>query len=82
MDIQVLNEIANQARQTSLSQVKASIAANAQLKALKGSAVPVLGDPSVPPLEDSPDQIQAPVAPDISPVAQAASTYSSVVGGE
>jgi hypothetical protein len=82
MDIQVLNEIANQARQTSLSQVKASIAANAQLKALKGSAVPVPGDPSVPPLEDSPDQIQAPVAPDISPVARAASIYSSVVGGE
>ena len=46
MDIQVLNEIANQTRQTSLSQVKASIAANAQLKALKGSAVPVPGDPS------------------------------------
>lgn len=82
MDIQVLNEIANQVRQTSLSQVKASIAANAHLKALKGSAVPVPGDPSVPPLEDSPDQIQAPVAPDISPVARAASTYSSVVGGE
>lgn len=82
MDIQVLNEIANQARQTSLSQVKASIAANAQLKALKGSAVPVPGDPSAPPLEDSPDQIQAPVAPDISPVARAASSYSSVVGGE
>ena len=82
MDIQVLNEIANQARQTSLSQVKASIAANAQLKALKGSAAPASADPSVPPLEDSPDQIQAPVAPDISPVARAASTYSSVVGGE
>ena len=36
----------------------------------------------VPPLEDSPDQIQAPVAPNISPVARADSTCSSMVGGE
>ncbi len=82
MDIQVLNEIANQARQTPVYQVKASIAANAQLKALKGSAVPVSADPSKPPSEDILNKSQAPVAPDISPVARAASLYSSGIDGE
>jgi hypothetical protein len=80
MDIQVLNEIANLARQASLSQVRASVSANAQLKALKGSPVPVPGNPATTPIEDSPEQTQDLVTPDISSVARAASAYSAAVG--
>jgi hypothetical protein len=80
MDIQVLNEIANPARQASLSQVRASASANAQLKALKGNAVPAPGNPVPPPFEDSPVQTQDPVTPEISSVARAASAYSAAVG--
>ena len=80
MDIQVLNEIANPARQASLSQVGASVSANAQLKALKGNPVPAPGNPASPPFEDSPEQIQDPVTPEISSVARAASAYSAAVG--
>ncbi len=80
MDIQVLNEIANPVRQASLSQVRASVSANAQLKALKGNPVPAPGNPAPPPLEDSPEQSQDPVTPEISSVARAASAYSAVVG--
>jgi hypothetical protein len=72
MDIQVLNEIASLARQASLSKVSASVSANAQLKGLKGNPVPAL--------EGSPEQVQAPVAPEISSVARAASAYSAAVG--
>ena len=80
MDIQALSEIANPARQTSLSQVGAPVSANAQLKALKGSPVPVLGNPATAPIEDLPEQTQEPVTPDISSVARAASAYSESVG--
>jgi hypothetical protein len=80
MDIQVLNEIANPARQASLSQVKSLVSANAQLKALKGNPVPAPGNPAPPALEDSPEQTQAPVTPEISSVARAASAYSVAVG--
>jgi hypothetical protein len=80
MDIQVLNEIANPARQASLSQVGASAPANAQLKALKGNTVPAPGNPASPPQEGSPEQTQDPVTPEISSVARAASAYSAAVG--
>jgi hypothetical protein len=80
MDIQVLNEIANLARQASLSKVSASVSANAQLKGLKGNPVPAPGTPATPVFEDSPEQVQAPVAPEISSVARAASAYSAAVG--
>ena len=80
MDIQVLNEIANLARQASLSKVSASVSANAQLNGLKGNPVSTPGNPATPAFEDSPEQIQAPVAPEISTVALAASAYSAVVG--
>jgi len=80
MDIQVLNEIANPARQAALTQVNSSVSANVQLKALKGNPVPVPGSPRPSTFEDSPEQVQNPVTPDISPVARAASDYSAVVG--
>ena len=80
MDIQVLNEIASLARQASLSKVSASVSANAQLKGLKGNPVPASGNPAPALLGDSPEQIQAPFAPDISSVARAASAYSAAVG--
>ena len=75
MDTQVLNEIANQARQASLAQARVLASANPQLKALKGN-------PASPVFEDSPvpEQTQDPVTPDISSVARAASVYSAVVG--
>ncbi len=82
MDIQVLNEIANLTRQASLSKVSASVSANAQLKGLKGNLVSAPGNPATPAFEDSPEQDQAPVAPEISSVARAASAYSAAVGGE
>jgi hypothetical protein len=78
MDIQVLNEIANPARKAPLSQVSPSVSANAQLRALKGNPVP--GSPEPLTLEDSPEQNQDPVTPEISPVARAASDYSAAVG--
>ncbi len=80
MEVQILNEIANQARKTPPLQVGAPVSANAQLKALKGNPVPAPGSPAPPPLEDSPEQIQAPVTPEISSVARAASAYSAAVG--
>ena len=80
MDIQVLNEIANQTRQASLSQVRLPVSTHAQLKALKGNPVPAQGNPMPSTLEDSPDQVQDPVTPEISSVARAASTYSATVG--
>lgn len=80
MDIQVLNEIANPARQASLSQVGAPGSASAQLKALKGHPAPSPGNPVSPPSEDSPKQTQEPVTPEISSVARAASAYSAAVG--
>ncbi len=79
MDIQILNEIANPARQVSISQVGASVSANAQLKALKGNPVSAPGNPAPPPFEDSPEQTQGPVTPEISSVARAASAYSAAV---
>jgi hypothetical protein len=78
MDIQVLNEIANPARKAVLSQLSPSVSANAQLRALKGNPVP--GSPEPLTLEDSPEQNQDPVTPEISPVARAASDYSAAVG--
>ncbi|MEE8260455.1 MAG: hypothetical protein V3R14_05590 [Nitrospinaceae bacterium] len=80
MDIQVLNEIANLARQASLSKVSASVSANAQLKGLKGNPVPAPESPVPPPVEGSPEQTQTPVTPEISSVARAASAYSAAVG--
>ena len=80
MDIQVLNEIASLARQSSLSRVSASVSANAQLKGLKGNPAPALESSAPPALEGSPEQAQAPVAPEISSVARAASAYSAAVG--
>jgi hypothetical protein len=80
MDIQVLNQIANQVRQASLSQVGAPVSANSQLKALKGNPVPAPGNPAPPSFKDSPEQIQEPVSPEISSVARAASAYSAAVG--
>lgn len=80
MDIQVLNEIANPARQAALSQVSPPVSANAQLKALKGNTVPVPGSPASLTIEDPLEQNQDPVTPNISPVARAASDYSAVVG--
>ncbi len=79
MDIQILNEIANPARQVSISQVGASVSANAQLKELKGNPVSAPGNPAPPPFEDSPEQTQGPVTPEISSVARAASAYSAAV---
>jgi hypothetical protein len=80
MDIQVLNDIANLARQASFSKVGAPVSANTQLKGLKGNPVPAPGNPAPIAVEDSPEQTQAPVAPDISSVARAASAYSAAVG--
>ncbi|MEE8269906.1 MAG: hypothetical protein V3R23_07805, partial [Nitrospinaceae bacterium] len=80
MEVQILNEIANQARKTPPPQVGAPVSANAQLKALKGNPVPAPGNPVPPPIEDSPVQTQDPVTPEISSVARAASAYSAVVG--
>ena len=80
MDIQVLNEIANLARQASLSKVSASVSANAQLKELKGNPVPAQGSPVPPSVEGSREQIPVPVTPEISTVARAASAYSAAVG--
>jgi flagella basal body P-ring formation protein FlgA len=80
MDIQVLNEIANLARQASLSKVSASVSANAQLKGLKGNPVLAPGSPVPPSVEGSPEQITVPVTPEISTVARAASAYSATVG--
>ena len=80
MEVQILNEIANQARKTPPPQVGAPVSANAQLKALKGNPVPAPGNPVPPPIEDSPVQTQDPVTPEISSVARAASAYSAAVG--
>ena len=80
MDIQVINEIANQTRQASLSQVRLPVSTHAQVKALKGNSVPAQENPESSTLEDSPDQVQDPVTPEISSVARAASTYSATVG--
>ncbi len=80
MDIQVLNEIANQVRQASLSQVRPPVSTNPQLKALKGNPVFAQENPATQTLEESPDQTQDSVSPDISSVARAASTYSATVG--
>jgi hypothetical protein len=83
MDIQVLNEIANLARQASLSKVSTSVSAHPQLKGLKGEPVPAPGSPVPPSLvEGSPEQIQVPVTPEISTVARAASAYSAAIGDE
>ena len=79
MDIQVLNEIANLARQASLSKVSASVSANAQLKRLKGNPVLAPGSPVPPSIEGSPEKISVPVTPEISTVARAASAYSAAV---
>ena len=75
MDIQVLNEIANQTRQASFSQARFPVSANAQVKTLKGN-------PAAPAVEDSrgQGQDQDPITPDISSVARAASVYSATVG--
>ena len=80
MEVQILNEIANQARKTPPPQVGTPVSANAQLKALKGNPVPAPGNPVPPPIEDSPVQTQDPVTPEISSVARAASAYSAAVG--
>ena len=77
MDIQVLIEIASLARQASLSKVGVPVSSNAQLKKLKGNPVPAPGNLAPPLLGDSPEQIQAPVTPDISSVARAASALFS-----
>jgi hypothetical protein len=80
MEVQILNEIANQARKTPPPQVGDPVSANVQLKALKGNTVPAPGNPVPPPFEDSPVQTQDSVTPEISSVARAASAYSAVVG--
>ena len=80
MDIQVLNEIANPARQASLSQAKPSVSTQAQLKALKGNPLFVPENLAPPVVEDSSNSVPEPVTPDISSVARAASAYSAVVG--
>jgi len=80
MDIQVLNEIANLARQASPSKVSASASANAQLKGLNGNPVSAPGSAVPPSVEGSLEQIPSPVTPEISTVARAASAYSAAVG--
>ena len=79
MDIQVLNEIANLARQASPSKVSASASANAQLKGLNGNPVSAPGSAVPPSVEGSLEQIPSPVTPEISTVARAASAYSAAV---
>ncbi|MEE9258242.1 MAG: hypothetical protein V3U37_01765, partial [Nitrospinaceae bacterium] len=78
MDVQILNEIAAQARRPTPPQVGAPVSGNAQLKALKGSP-PVPENTATPQFEGPPEQPQGPVTPNISSVARAASAYSAAV---